>query len=118
MLVAPYYGVAQSKRAGWNPLLVERIRRCRYSQYVWDQLPVDSTTASILRLDHVQGLAIQPYSHKDTGYRLGPEALDLVLEWYQWFLFGEIAQDSLLALVREGLYSPEQEGEGGPAVSA
>lgn len=116
MLVAPYYGVSQSKRAGWDPLLVERIRRCRYSQYVWDQLPVDPSTASILRLDHVQGLPVQPHAYKDTGFRLGAEALELVLEWYQWFLFGVIAPDSLLALLREGLYSPEQEEtEGAPA---
>lgn len=47
MLVAPYYGVVQSmRRTGWNPLLVERIRRCAYPQFIWDKLPSSALLTS------------------------------------------------------------------------
>ncbi len=106
MLVAPYYGVLQSvKRAGWNPLLVERIRRCAYPQYIWDKLPSGSATSeSILRLDCAQPLALQRAAFEVTRYRLSEEAVQLVTEWYSWLVSGEIPVGGLLEWIRDGLF--------------
>jgi len=106
MLVAPYYGVLQSTgRTGWNPLLVERIRRCAYPQYIWDKLPSGASTAeSILRLDCAQPLSVQRKAFEGTRFRLSEEAVQLVTEWYSWLVSGEIPPGGLLEWIREGLF--------------
>ena len=106
MLVAPYYGVLQStRRTGWNPLLVERIRRCAYPQYIWDKLPSGASTAeSILRLDCAQPLSFQRKAFESTRFRLSDEAVQLVTEWYSWLVSGEIPPRGLLEWIREGLF--------------
>lgn len=106
MLVAPYYGVVQSlKRTGWNPLLVERIRRCAYPQYIWDYLPSGASTAgSILRLDCAQPLSVQRRAYESTRFRLSEDAVQLVTEWYSWLVSGEIPSGGLLEWIRQGLF--------------
>jgi len=106
MLVAPYYGVFRSsQRAGWNPVLVERIRRCAYPQYLWDKLPSSaSTPESILRFDCVQPLAIQRGAFEVTRFRLSEDAVRLITEWYAWLISGEIPPGGVLEWIREGLF--------------
>lgn len=106
MLVAPYYGVLQSsRRAGWNPLLVERIRRCAYPQYIWDKLPSGaSTSESILRLDCAQSISVQRRAFEATRFRLSEEAVQLVSEWYSWLVSDKIPAGGLLEWIREGLW--------------
>src|SRR6185295_5725375 len=49
ILVAPFYGVDRDgTRGGWNPGFVDRIRRCEYPQYMWDQLPLAGARQSVL----------------------------------------------------------------------
>ncbi len=105
MLVAPFHGIAKSsRRAGWNPTLVERIRRCAYPQYLWDSLPSGSADESILRLDCAQPLAVQRESYEKTRFRLSADAVQLVGEWYVWLTSGEIPAGGLLEWIRDGLF--------------
>ena len=52
VLVAPYYGITGgTKRGGFNPEFVDRVRRAEYPEYVWDRLPIGgSTDESLLML--------------------------------------------------------------------
>jgi len=104
ILVAPFYGVDRDgTRGGWKPGFVDRIRRCEYPQYLWDQLPLAGTRQSVLRLDHTQALGRHQNSYTLTPYRLSDDALSLVDEWFSWLLTGSIAPDSALQILREEL---------------
>ena len=78
--IAPYYGVEQNSRAGYNPEFVERIKHASYPQFMWDILP-HSEKESILRLDQIQPLGIHYQSYEHSGYKLSEEALALFDEW-------------------------------------
>lgn len=109
MLVAPYFGIEKKDgRAGWDPRFVERIRRCGFPQYMWDHLPISSSTSSILRLDHAQGLPMQPSAFKHTGFQLSEDALRLVREWYLWLLLGHVPKGGVLELIRELLFTEDE----------
>lgn len=89
LLVAPYFGADRDgTRAGWDPVLVDRIRRCEYPQYVWDQLPLGGSAVSILRLDHIQPLGNLHSSYELTDWRLTPDALSVIDEWVDWLVSG------------------------------
>jgi hypothetical protein len=107
MIVAPYYGADQSgTRGGWRPDFVQRIRRCEYPQYAWDKLPIaGSATESILRLDHLQPLGRQPGSFELTQYCLSEDALEIVDQWLDWLVSGELPAESVLADIRTFLLS-------------
>lgn len=110
LLVAPYYGIKSGSggRVGWNDQFVERIRRCQYPQYMWDWLPVKpAPTASILRLDHVHAVPMQPHGFKLCGYHLSADATRLLQEWVHWLWDGSIKRDGILELLRDGLFVEE-----------
>ncbi len=108
ILVAPYYGVDRDgTRGGWKQGFVDRIRRCEYPQYMWDQLPLGRTKESILRLDHTQALGRHQNAYELTPYRLGEEALSLLDEWFSWLVTGSIASDSAVQILREELLTFE-----------
>ena len=103
-LVAPYYGVMQDeKRAGWQPELVKRIRRCEYPQYLWDKLPIPGSTESILRLDHIQPIGKHHNAYEWTPYHLSEEAIDILDEWILWLLTGRLKKDGILSDIRQEL---------------
>lgn len=106
MLIAPYFGIGRStRRSGWNPILVERIRRCAYPQYLWDILPSGySPEGSILRLDSAQPLSVKRQAFQSTRFRLSEEAVQVVTEWYSWLVSGAIPSGGLLEILREGLF--------------
>ena len=85
-LLAPYYGVDQSARSGYNPAFVEKIKHATFPQWFWDKLPLSGTSESILRLDqiHPVGNHHQTFSH--TGFTLAEEAGKMMREWLEWFL--------------------------------
>lgn len=94
VLVAPYYGVDEGsgRRSGFNPVFVDRIRRCEYPQFIWEKLPMEgSTVESILRLDHIQPVGRSRDSIEFLPFRLGEKALLLLEEWVDWVLKGELA---------------------------
>ena len=101
MLVAPYYGADQGgKTGGWKVDLVDRIRRCEYPQYLWDQLPLGGRKVSILRLDQIQPVGRHGESFELTEYCLGEDALRFVDEWLGWLFTGTLEEEGLLLEVR------------------
>lgn len=104
ILVAPFYGAdADGTRGGWHADLVSRIEKCEYPQYVLDSLPLRGSTASVLRLDHLQPVGDHQDAVEPTGFMLAPEALGLVGQWLDWFMTGTIAPESDLEIIRQGL---------------
>ena len=101
VLVAPYYGVDQVRRAGYSPAFVERVRHCEYPQFLWDQLPTTGTKSpreSILRLDHQQPIGTHRNSFRVSDFRLSKEALfEIVDELVSWLVRGGLDESSLLA---------------------
>jgi hypothetical protein len=88
VLVAPFYGVAQTdNRAGWPKPFVERIRHLHYSQYFWDVLPMkdeNTVEGSILRLDQAFSISTHHTSFVWTKHVLSEEAqllIDTLVDW-------------------------------------
>ena len=105
LLVAPYYGAEPSAtRGGWKEEFVNRIRRCEYPQYLWDKLPISSSTEeSILRLDHIQPIARNPDACESTPYCISEEAFTVLDEWLLWLFKEKLPEDGVLLDVRKGL---------------
>ena len=97
-LVAPFFSAnGTSSRSGWPPELVTRIQHCEYPQYFWDNLPVPgSTEGSILRFDHAFSIGEDLANIDQTGYRLHPDALEVLQDWYLWYVTGTVTRDSAL----------------------
>lgn len=92
--MAPYYGVDRGKkRSGFNPELVERVRLCEYPHFMWDQLPIDSSTKeSIMRLDQMQPVERSRDSIEFTKYCLSDSALLILDEWLEWLFTGSLGE--------------------------
>ena len=97
-LVAPFYSAnGTSLRGGWLPELVSRIQHCEYPQYFWEALPVSSSTeGSILRFDHAFSIGEDLANIEATGYRLHSDALEVLQDWYLWYVTGTVTRDSVL----------------------
>jgi hypothetical protein len=108
LLVAPYYGTEMTAgRGGWYTPFVERIRRSEYPQYMLDTLPLGGSTASVLRLDHVQPIGNHHDSHEALPHRLSDDALSIIDEWLEWLLTGHLDETTTLSDIRELLLSTE-----------
>ena len=106
VLAAPYYGATRDgSRGGYNPQFVERIRHCEYPQFLWDQLPVAGSEESILRLDHLQPMGAHHDAYQLSEYKLSDDALEVVDELFQLLIWGQIPEDSLIAMYREEIRS-------------
>jgi len=106
MLVAPYYGTGGGKTARWNPAFVDRIRRCEYPQYMWDQLPLGKKDPSILRLDQIQPIGRHGQAYDYTHFRLSEDALLMLDEWLDWIVKEVLEEDGLLWDLRRELLKP------------
>ena len=102
-LIVPYYSAnGTAARAGWSPELVARIRRCEYPQYFWENLPLPgSSEGSILRFDHALSIGHDPANVVRTGYRLNPDALSVMDEWFAWYLTGALTEAGKIRTARE-----------------
>lgn len=79
--------------------MVEKIRHGTFSQFFVDQLPLrKSSQDSILRFDQVFPLGNHTDAFSNTGYRLSDKALELIEEWFLWYLQGTALEDSMLEL--------------------
>ncbi len=105
ILVAPFYGGDQEgQRAGFLAAFTERVRRCEYPQFMWDMLPLDSSTKeSVVRLDHIQPIGRSEDSVEITKYRLSSTALFFFDEWLEWIVTGQLRAESILGEYREEL---------------
>jgi len=102
-LVAPYFGASLSGQGGgWKPEFVRRIRHGEYPQYFWEQLPAGGG-ASILRLDQLQPVGQHHEAFKYTPHRLSDEALEVMEQWLEWYLFDDLDAESTLQMAREEL---------------
>jgi hypothetical protein len=102
MLVAPYYGADQDgSRAGFDPSIVAKIRRCKFRQFFWDRLPLNDVKESVMRLDQIQPIGTEPDSYTATDYRLSDDALELMDEWTEWLFTGQIPKQGVLEVVLE-----------------
>jgi len=88
ILVAPFYGVEQKERAGFNQAFVERIKHANYSRFFWDMLPDQNRLESILRFDQIQPVGLHHQAHEHLGYRLSDEAMLICDEWLNWLIYG------------------------------
>ena len=102
-LIVPYYSAnGSTSRSGWSPELVDRIRRCEYPQYFWEYLPVPGPPeGSILRFDHALAIGHDSANIVRTGYRLHPNALDILDEWFAWYVTGRLAKTSPITAAQE-----------------
>jgi len=95
-LAAPYYGIGQNgKRSGYNPLFIEGVRHCEYSQFHWEkELPFKGGEESLLRLDHLQALGAHYKSYELSDYMLSPYAMSLLDDLLHWFVWGGLPKNS------------------------
>lgn len=101
VLASPYYGVDRDgSRSGIPPMLVDRIRRIEYPQFILDSLPLPGTSQSVLRLDHTFAMGADAGNFELTSYRLEPEALEIVHDWFRWLVEGVLESDALLSMAR------------------
>lgn len=109
VIVAPYYGADEGElRSGYKPAFVKRIRRCEYPQYMWDLLPINSSTEeSIMRLDHLQPVGRSQDSIELLDYCLSDDALLLFDEWLEWLIKGSLEKETLFGKLREDLLNIE-----------
>ena len=87
-------------RGGFRAEFVNRIRRCEYPQYLWDKLPLEGTSESILRLDHLQPIGRHPNAYEHTSHCLGAPAVRILDDWLTWLLTGTLPPDGDLGFVR------------------
>jgi hypothetical protein len=99
LLVAPYYGRDEGTgtRSGFNDSFVERVRQCEYPQFFWDMLPLPGANESIMRLDHIQPVGSHHNTFHVTDYRLNQDAMLLLDEWLDWYIFECLEEQSMLA---------------------
>lgn len=109
ILVAPYFGSERSdSRAGWPDDLVERIKRCEYSQYFWDLLPLEKKpTGSILMMNSIQPVGHHYNSLGWTPFRLSDDALVVMEEWILWLVTGKMKENGTLPTFQEILLDYE-----------
>lgn len=86
-LVAPFFGVEQVARDGYNPEFVDRIMQADYRAFFWDKLPGDGGLGSILRLDQIQPVGFEHQAYRHCGYRLSDNALCIMDEWLDWLIY-------------------------------
>lgn len=106
ILAVPYYGATRDgSRGGYNPGFVERIRHCEYPQFLWDKLPIAGPDESILRLDHLQPIGLHYKAYQVSEHKLSNDALRVVDELLYWLIWGQIPEDSLIAMYRKEIRS-------------
>ncbi len=111
IVVAPYYGADEGgKRAGFKPEFISRVCAGEYPQFVWDSLPIASSTdESILRLDHIQPVGNHHDSILLTDFKLTDRALKIIDEWIRWLIWGGWKKGSDFDYLRTELMAMNKE---------
>ena len=107
ILVAPYYGAAQSPtRGGWPQQLVERIIECEYPQFIWDIVPARrEPEESVLMLNRIQPIGNHRNSVQVLPFCLGDGAKELLNEWITWLTTGLMDDAGVLPDIQSELKS-------------
>lgn len=108
MVVAPFFGGDQTGvRAGASEEMLERIRHCEYSRYMWDRLPTGGAVDnSILKWDHLLPIGSNNMTFKPTQYCLSKEALKVFEEWLIWLQTGQVKAGGVLETARQFFADP------------
>jgi hypothetical protein len=87
-LVAPFYtGESTGTQAGYNQEFVRKTKRCEYTQFFWDRLPIThGHPGSILRFDQMQAVEPDVNSLQPTGWILSAEAQTVLNEMMTRYL--------------------------------
>lgn len=101
IIVAPFYGINNGTRAGFNPAFVERVRFLEYRQFFYDQLPHATGIPSILRLDHIMPVGAHSKSYKHLGYGLSEEATQVLEDLLKWNFLDGVSHDSEILTYKE-----------------
>lgn len=102
ILVAPSY----SADKGFRNDFCERVRRCEYPQFLWDNLPIGGTEkGSIIRFDHLQPVGKSKKSVEFTNYCLSDKAMAFIMEWVEWLLTDHMNEKSEFCETRSFLMS-------------
>ena len=97
ILAVPYYGADEGyNRAGFRPALLEKIKHATYPQLFLDKLPLPGSDFSVLRLDHVQPIGSHYNAYERTGYRLSEDALAVMDEWLDWYIYDQILENGII----------------------
>ena len=100
ILLAPSYSVGEA----FSEEFCERVRRCEYPQFMWDNLPIGSTKkGSIIRFDHLQPVGRSKKSIEFTNYCLNDKAMTFIMEWVDWLLSGYMNEKSKFCETRSFL---------------
>jgi hypothetical protein len=91
VLLAPSYSV----REAFSFDFCERVRRCEYPQFMWDDLPIGSSDkGSIVRFDHLQPVGRSKKSIEFTEYCLSNKAMAFIMNWVDWLISGYMDPNS------------------------
>ena len=100
ILVAPSY----SADKGFSNEFCERVQRCQYPQFLWDNLPIGGTEkGSIIRFDHLQPIGKSKKSVEFTNYFLSDKAMAFIMEWIDWLLTDQMDKESVFCEARSFL---------------
>lgn len=112
-LAAPFYSADQVGRSGYNPEYVEKIRHGAFSQYFVDHPPLpNGSQSSILRYDQTFPLGVHVDSYANTEYRLEDPAVEVLEEWFLWYLQGFVPEGQMLELFFQHIQSIQEDAEG------
>jgi len=102
ILLAPSYSVQDA----YSEELCERIRRCEYPQFMWDDLPIGETEKeSLIRFDHLQPVGRSKKSVEFTKYCLSEKAIAFIMDWVNWLISGYLDEASIFCETRSVLMS-------------
>ena len=97
ILAVPSYSV----RNAYSLAFCERVRRCEYPQFLWDDLPIGGTQkGSIFRFDHLQPIGRSPKSVQFTKYCLSEKAMIFLMGLVEWLVSGYMDPDSKFCEIR------------------
>ncbi len=65
-----------------------------------DNLPLTGNGQSILRFDHLLAVGNAITNFELTDYKLSQEAIEIVLDWTQWLIEGDVPAESTLEIAK------------------
>lgn len=67
------------------------------SSVLWDNLPLPGAReGSILRFDHAFTIGHDPANVQQTRYRLHEHALDILEDWFAWYVTGKLKSETII----------------------
>ncbi|HKU42719.1 MAG TPA: hypothetical protein VJR89_31385 [Polyangiales bacterium] len=101
----PAYGAEQTdKRAGWPDDLLKNVRRGKWPQYMWDVLPIASSTKdSVFMISRAFATGRHQNCYEPLPWVMSDVALEVLDAWMNWMRTGKLHTESLLYIARDEL---------------